>query len=65
MASQELEVLQESSNDTKSKRGKTRKWTEEETEKLIVLPRRFFDFLYSSMSSLTRSAAKHFRVLRR
>ena len=65
MASQELEVLQESSNDKNFKRGKTRKWTEEETEKLIVLPRRFFDFLYSSMSSLTGSAAKHFRVLRR
>ena len=112
MASQELEVLQESSNDKNSKRGKTRKWTEEETEKLIDLlekntcfrdvskkeyhlknkrekslsdmsdelaievlllrrihaleiPRRFFDFLSSSMSSLTRSAAKHFRVLRR
>ena len=37
MASQELEVLQESSNDKNSKRGKTRKWTEEETEKLIDL----------------------------
>ena len=65
MASQELEVLQDSSNEKNSKRGKTRIWTEEEREKLIVLPRRFFDFLYSSMSSLTRSAAKHFRVLRR
>ena len=53
MASQELEVPQESSNDKNSKRGKTRKWTEEEMEKLIdllekntclffVLPRRFF-----------------------
>ena len=37
MASQELEVVQESSNDKNSKRGKTRKWTEEETEKLIDL----------------------------
>ena len=37
MASQELEVLQESSNEKNSKRGKTRKWTEEETEKLIDL----------------------------
>ena len=37
MASQELEVLQESSNDKNSKRGKTRKWTEEEMEKLIDL----------------------------
>ena len=30
----------------------------------LVLPRRFLAFLSSSMSSLTRSAAKHFRVLR-
>ena len=30
----------------------------------LVLPRRFFSFLSSSMSSLTRSAASHFRVLR-
>ena len=37
MASQELEVLQEGSNEKNSKRGKTRKWTEEETEKLIDL----------------------------
>ena len=37
MESQELEVLQESSNEKNSKRGKTRKWTEEETEKLIDL----------------------------
>ena len=37
MALQELEVLQESSNDKNSKRGKTRKWTEEEMEKLIDL----------------------------
>ena len=37
MASQELKVLQESSNDKNSKRGKTRKWTEEEMEKLIDL----------------------------
>ena len=77
MASQELEVLQESSNDKNCKRGKTRKWTEVETEKLIDLlekntclwdvsnKRRFFAFLFSSMSSLTRSAARHFRVLRR
>ena len=37
MALQELEVLQESSNEKNSKRGKTRKWTEEETEKLSDL----------------------------
>ena len=37
MASQELEVLQESSNDENSKRGKSRKWTEKEMEKLIDL----------------------------
>lgn len=37
MASQQLEVLQESSNAKNSKRGNTRKWTEEETEKLIDL----------------------------
>lgn len=35
MVSQHLEVLQESSNAKNSKRGNTRKWMEEETEKLI------------------------------
>ena len=73
MASQELDVLQEVQMTKILKEEKQKKWTDEETEKLIDLLEKntcscfttsCLFLLFVLIGEFTRSAAKHFRVLR-